>query len=581
MLKKSIFLLLLVFLKLSFALETITHAQYLNKLSLYSCSQTTIEREATSSSNSSTNYYFDAYNGKEIRKTIISKGTYNPELNSYPGGSITRIKHKYCTIGSPMTCEQQYILQDGYIYTCSDNGDYDVFTPDDLNANYDVIDGNLSKSCKDGYADRVGTCDKLDEGETGFNSDGVPICKADYEITIVGGEEFCTPKQTDPQITCPAGTVQTGTDLAGNPICKADSDGDGVADVTQPDTSPTETGTTTNADGSVTTNYSDGSSRTDYPDGGSVSFDSDGNITSDTRTPATGGTGTSGGGGGDTTNPDDGSGTGTIDRPCELNYYVSDCGDGAPSLKCTETTFTCDRGCDEVNYSNGDKGCVKGFECPIGTIQTGTNINGSPICHEDCDLDGVADIYDDDTSLCDTTNPDPVPPQEVEEPINDNSNLESSLDSLNSTAKSIDNNTQSIDSKLDTTNQTLEDIKDSLITPDEEKLNDLNSKFDDVTTDFDTFYGDMSTSLELINQQVTDYKKLFENGLEFTPIAPASSSKLDECMSVKIDSKLVTFDFITHLAVIRPITTVIFQIVFLIIAIRICVMTFYFVRGVL
>ncbi len=539
MLKKSIFLILFIN---TFSFATCIEGEELKVDRYYT---TVVYKSGTSESHCNSN-----------RETYTSNSKYAVGSCSYSSADgYWKFRLSYSTVYT--SCHP---IDDGHV-----EPEPPSYVNPDTNETCTVgLDGRYTCSCSSNQDYRYGVCTDLGEGTTGFDPDGIPLCGEGFELGTVEGEQFCLPV-SQPQITCPAGTVQTGTDLFGNPICHIDYSSDGNPDTNTMPIDPTIVDSiVVNADGSVTTTNLDGSSRTDYSDGTYVSYYPDGTINQDTRTPAQGGTGTSTGGGGDTSNPDDGTGTGTTDRPCELDYYVSDCGDGAPSLKCTDTTFTCDRGCDEVNYTSGDNGCVKGFECPIGTIETGTDLTGSPICHEDCDLDGIADIYDDDTSLCDTTNPDPIPPQEVEQPINDNSNLESSLDSLNSTATSINNNTQSIDSKLDTTNQTLEDIKNSLNTADEEKLNDLNTKFDKINTDFTTLFSDMESSFNQLETQVNDYKQIFEGGLEFTPISYSKNPNLEECLSLDIFGSKVSFDFVTPMSTLKPIVVLFFQIILMI-----------------
>lgn len=114
----------------------------------------------------------------------------------------------------PENCE--YNQRDGVIYNCA--GD---IVPAPENGNLYLDENNKPVlECNDGYANRVGTCDLLDEGETGFNSDGSPICGDGYETTIINGEQFCTPKQETPDNSY-CGSQQNALNILGN-ICKGD-----------------------------------------------------------------------------------------------------------------------------------------------------------------------------------------------------------------------------------------------------------------------------------------------------------------------------------------------------------------------
>lgn len=522
MLKKSIFLLLLV---KSF-LYSETNQQLLDFLSTNSCTVTS----SIGNSFEPKSYYCDTSYSRPTSIWSTGSSWYKgrtyykyQESKDYPGSMECRViapitKYKNCVPSTEPTllCNGNKVIYINNIaFSCNEDTKTTTELPELENGTYNP-DGTLS--CNSGYIVSGSQCvldETPDNSYCGSQQNALNIlgniCKGDVNSSTIN---------KDPNGCYNSLTYSCGNGEIGTVEITQDFDtgtGDGVPDT---DTMPIDPNIVdsivVNPDGSATTTNLDGSSRIDYPDGGSVTFDPDGNITSDTRSPAQGGTGTSTGGDG-TTNPDDTTGNGDTtnpddtdlpngninDRPCELDFFVSDCGDSAPSLKCSDGDYTCDRSCSEVGYDGSVGLCTQKKECPAGTVASGTDLLGNPICHNDCDSDGIPDYQDTDNSTCESTNNDDTVTPETPD------TTDKSLDSLNENTSEIANTLNDLNSKIpnltDETPAAIDNPLDGSI--------ELIDTVADVYTDFK---DKILTHNDNVSELLTNAKTTVETGYTFS-----------------------------------------------------------------
>ncbi|MGA1931510.1 hypothetical protein ACH5BF_02120 [Arcobacter sp. YIC-464] len=343
MLKKSIFLLLLIN---SFAFSSCPDGQ---ELKVDSYVKRVMHKSGNTESHCNSN-----------RQTYLSNSKYSTTSCTYSSTLGWNFKVTYYLV--IRTCHD---IDDGHVEP--ERPSY--IKPETNETCVLGLDGRYTCSCSSNQDYKIGVCTNLGAGETGFDNDGAPICGDGYEITIINGESFCTPKQEKPDNSY-CGSRQNALNILGN-ICKSgvnsstiapdtngcynslsyscDNGEIGTVEITQDfktgtgdsggtsPTSPTDPDTSTGTGGTTTdpTNPN--------PDTGTSTGGSTGSIDptnpDDDRTPATAGTGTSTGGGS----------TGEVDEPVTDHTFPNDeivpepvdtLPEGNTASNCDETQLT-------------------------------------------------------------------------------------------------------------------------------------------------------------------------------------------------------------------------------------------------
>ncbi len=316
--KKILFLLVLIY-NYSFSAQiSISASVFASALQTYTFTSVTFTSSTNASCNNDTVYYLS--NNADYLK-VISSGSFNTAVNDCRGRTHV-IKYNQRTVsGTPYTCTDSFINDNGNIYSCT-NGDFAPVP------NPDPLGGTQCRDLfqKDGVAY---TCNPNTNQATPIpNSDG----------TILD------PDTGSDKPNCSAGYSYTNM-----PNMSSDGSGTGyythsctAIPVTPP---PTDTGTTptvtTNADGSKTWTAPDGNSYHLTPNGTLTTTYSDGS-TSVSQVgsnygagSSSGGSGSSGGGtggtSGNTTNED--NTTPPTDTPIDNTPVANSCTDSALTLQ--------------------------------------------------------------------------------------------------------------------------------------------------------------------------------------------------------------------------------------------------------
>jgi hypothetical protein len=236
---------------------------------------------------------------------------------SSDGNTLASVIYTYDPLSIPSgtpenLCPTNYTTDNNdNIYFC-DGGNYTVLNNPD-NGYYSLNDDIPQINCNDGYRNVNGTClQEETDGNGYYDPDNGLTCDDGYDNL---GNDMCTANP------CGSGSVQTGTNLDGSPICYADTDQNGEPDIFEPQVNedgttdtllPDGTEQTEYPDNTTVTNNPDGTTTTTLPDGSSTTTYSDG--TSTYTPPSNGGTDSISGG-----NTGGGTGGGTEDTSGELD----------------------------------------------------------------------------------------------------------------------------------------------------------------------------------------------------------------------------------------------------------------------
>ena len=431
-------------------------------------------------------------------------------------------------------CPQEYILTQYGLAQCdSSNGGLNIIP------NPDPYGGPQCRDLfqKDGQAY---TCDPNTNKATPIpNSDGTTTDPEDGR-NIPNCLEGYAPSST-------ATAFNRGTGVNFNTWNCSPSIPDGSKPVTG------DNGTTVYPDCSVEKPNSDGSKTRVYMDGSTATTHSDGTVTTTppTTPPATGGGSTTGGTSGTGTTGGT-SGTGTTGGTSGTGSTGSIGGTGGTGST-GGTSGTGGSGGVSGSVTTGGTGGTTGTDSGTGTTG-GTSGGGSGstgTTTPPTTSTGAGNCNDSGLTL------------EQKELCKANTNLNSidtSLGSIKSGINDIPAGGQILQGKFD----------------------GVGSGSDSSYTGFTSLLGDMRNSYNTFANQISNAQTIYEQGFTFNPIANiVNSANLERCLTVSVfGGNNVFMDFISPLIYIKPITSLIIQILMLIEVLRMCFLIINYTRSI-